>query len=306
MKKSILFSFLFLLSSISYAQVTVSGATTYPDANQAYLLNQSYFNINAQIQGFVPKDANTNSYYFDFSAMDKFWIVRKNNKWVIERANSGMALYPLYVSNTTSTEQNPPCDIVWQVWSGIQFEYGNTIAYTGNNESGITLAGSCVCPSMISTTINPTNIQLPILNNTDFNTIPNPHKGMLSYNTSLNNVPVVYDGASWNEVILNKSGTVAITGSIKYPIDVNMNSNSATAMLGVNSYAYVSNMGTVALTIPDANTSIGRQYLIVNHGTGAITLNIPIKLSYSSTVQTIAAGSTFNIISDGYNWHKVN
>jgi hypothetical protein len=303
MKKTIILSILTILSHIAFAQINITGATTYSGSNQTYYLNQNY--AYSQIQNYVAKDVNTNSFFFDASANDKYWIVRKNNKWLIERVNMGMAIYPLYVSNTTSNEQNPPCNIVWQVWSGLQFEYGDSRAYTGNNESQIVLAGSCVCVSMLSATINPTNIQLPILNNTDFSTFSNPHKGMLSYNTSLNNIPVVYDGTSWNEIILNKNGAVNITGSLNLPIVVN--NIGSTATLGVSSNTFINNSSVnVALSIPNANTCAGRQYLIVNHGSGTITLSFSVKLSYASSTTTIASGASFTIVSDGANWHKVN
>lgn len=303
MKKTIILSIFTILSSITFAQINITGATTYSGSNQTYYLNQNY--AYSQIVNYVAKDVNTNSFFFDASANDKYWIVRKNNKWLIERVNMGIAIYPLYVSNTTSNEQNPPCNIVWQVWSGVQFGYGDSRAYTGNNESQIILAGSCVCASIFSATINPTNVQLPILSNTDFSTFSNPHKGMLSYNTSLNNIPVVYDGTSWNEVILNKNGTVNITGSINMPIAVN-NINS-TATLGISSNMFINNSSiNVALTIPNANTCVGRQYVIVNHGSGTITLSYSVKLSYASSTTTIASGASYSIVSDGINWHKVN
>ncbi len=65
--------------------------------------------------------------------------------------------------------------------------------------------------------------------------------------------------------------------------------------------------GGVTVTLPSAAAITGREYLIVNHGTGfPLVTSIPFKTGFASTDTFIITGTVLHIVSDGTDWHKIN
>ncbi len=312
MKKICVFLLISFYSFCADAQMTISGATAYTTVNNVYLPNANY--STQLFTGIGLKDLGTISYRFiDLSTSDAYWIVRKNNYWTIERHYGGVgsAVGLLYKSITTSNDATPPCNVIWQVWAGVWYSYGTGVpSNTGSQESTIVLAGDCVCLPMLSTEINPTNIRLAILNTANYQSFSNPHKGMFNYNTSLN-VPMVYNGSLWNEILLNRNtnlqGWLSVSGSINLPITfpVSLGQSSVTMDETDNTFVNISS-NIMSVVLPSAHTCTGRHYYLINHGSQNMNTSKPIKTGYSTQTNSILPQERFHIVSDGTYWHLAN
>ena len=99
--------------------------------------------------------------------------------------------------------------------------------------------------------------------------------------------------------------TLSINGSLSYSGRV---INSSYTLLATDNVLI--NIGAaVTWTLPAANTAGGRTYRLVNQGSGNVTLSQAVTIANGVTTTTIgnAAGSnSFEIISDGTVWRKIN
>lgn len=198
MKTTIL---LLLLSFSGIAQLTITGANEYPLINGTYSVSTySYSNywatIGSQDVGtFVYSHPGPSGSYIGFK------IVRKQNHWYIEQEGDGYVRL-LYKSVSPSTSVVPDCNTQWEVWTGMWYDYGIVPINTGNT-ANLILTGSCVCENMVSTTVNPSNIQLAILDSSTLANLPTAHKGMITYSTHSNSL-AAYNGGTWHDVLLNR------------------------------------------------------------------------------------------------------
>jgi hypothetical protein len=301
--------FFILIPFLGFSQVTITNLSTYPQANQTYVLDNAYPTL-FQATNFVEKDAGTNSYrYSDIISNEKFWIVRKNGLWHIERFDyTGLAIYLLYRTSLISSSNEPVCNANWQVWTGVQFSYGDSRMNTGQLETPIIQSINCGCATILSASLQPKFLQLPLLSNSDVGSISllQPAQGKLTY-SSCNNEPIIYNGSSWDKFILNRNGEININGSIKLPIVVNNSNVVSTVQLGINDNTYIHKTpSNINLNLPTAVSSTGKHYFIVNHGTGTITLNTPVRISATTGTTTILSDAHFHIVFDGTQWHKIN
>lgn len=312
MKKILFGVFLYLFIIEANAQITISGATTYAIVNNSYQLNNNY--LNPSFTGIGIKDLNTNSYKFiDNQTNDAYWIVRKNNYWTIEKhfQGGGVAVGLLYKSTSTSNDADPPCNVIWGVWTGVWYSYGTGgPTNTGNQESTIVLGGGCTCTTLSSTAINATNIRLANLSTSDYSAILNPQRGMLNYNTC-QKVPKIYDGLLWQDILLNKNtnlnGWLSVNGAVSLPITfpISLSQYSITMDETDNTFVNISsNIFTVI--IPAPHTCKGRHYYLINHGSQNMNVSHQIKTGYSTQINLIPPQERLHIVSDGTYWHKAN
>ncbi|AUC14586.1 hypothetical protein BTO06_05295 [Tenacibaculum sp. SZ-18] len=96
------------------------------------------------------------------------------------------------------------------------------------------------------------------------------------------------------------NSTLQVDGSVSKSLDI-INSNTT---LTEDHYAVVIN-GNYIITLPNANTCNGRQYILKNNTSNIISISSYLNLSNSNT-SNIAANSTLNIQSDGSNWQQMN
>jgi 2-methylaconitate cis-trans-isomerase PrpF len=63
----------------------------------------------------------------------------------------------------------------------------------------------------------------------------------------------------------------------------------------------------VTYTLPAANAAgiPGKQFTIVNHGSGTITFSLPIRTATATTITTLLVATTMTIISDGTQWRRL-
>ncbi|SOE22625.1 hypothetical protein SAMN06298216_3044 [Spirosomataceae bacterium TFI 002] len=213
MKTTIL---LLLLSFSGIAQITITGANEYPLINGTYSVSTySYSNywatIGSQDVGtFVYSHPGPSGSYIGFT------IVRKQNHWYIEQEGDGNVRL-LYKSVSPSASVVPDCNTQWEVWTGMWYDYGIVPSNTGNIET-LAITGSCFCDEVLSTTVNPTNIELAIVNEPNTLPVPSPKKGMITYSSS-KNIPMVYNGAIWEKVVLNRDtqfdGDLNLNGTLQ-------------------------------------------------------------------------------------------
>ncbi len=102
----------------------------------------------------------------------------------------------------------------------------------------------------------------------------------------------------------NKDISMNGTGSITGPIRFENSNKTANFTLGTQ-HTYTVTSGTVDATLPTAASIAGREYEIVNSGTGVVTL----KTTSSQTVGGLASGAitlrqyqSIKVVSDGSNW----
>jgi hypothetical protein len=100
----------------------------------------------------------------------------------------------------------------------------------------------------------------------------------------------------------NPTSTLDVEGSMAG------NYRSGTGAYTVLSTDYiVLNTGAAATwTLPDPALSPGRIYMLVNQGTGTITLSRTVRTASGTTTTSLAAAANYQIFSDGTQWRKFN
>lgn len=191
-----------------FAQITISGSTTYPALNLTF--NQS--SIIPYSNCYILSDAGTNLYKASVYVPPvsgvpgyniDYYIIRRSNRWFIEGFNYLNSTYPsyyVYYESQISTDINPPCNDIWRIWSGYCVPLGGfSLTPTGTNISTLILSGLCVSVPTVSTTICPNVLQLPQQTTAQILAIPSPKKGMIVFDVSTNTIKV-YNGAAWKTV----------------------------------------------------------------------------------------------------------
>ncbi|MCR9065021.1 MAG: hypothetical protein NXI00_13700 [Cytophagales bacterium] len=135
-----------------------------------------------------------------------------------------------------------------------------------------------------------------------------------------------YNGSTGLNFFTNNTSRMSIDAQGGVAINYAVSSNLITSTFHVNGSKSVSRntfstdqtldatMNTVfytgpgghTFTLPQANSCNGREYNIINHGSGAIFLSPNIRVGISSTTQNLATGIGIHIISDGNEWRKIN
>ena len=101
------------------------------------------------------------------------------------------------------------------------------------------------------------------------------------------------------------NSTLDVNGSLTLATTV-ISAGSNTLVLGATNYCVIYNGGSGnTVTFPAASTCTGRVYIIINHGTGAVT-TATYYTANGSTSTSLSAGSSLQIISDGTQWQKMN
>jgi hypothetical protein len=98
------------------------------------------------------------------------------------------------------------------------------------------------------------------------------------------------------------NSTLQVNGSVAVAVVT-----SATSLtLDATHYSVIHTGGSGnTFTLPAANTATGRIYVIINHGTDALTTSI-YTTGNASTATSVAINATIQIISDGTVWRKIN
>ncbi len=306
----------------SIAQITISGSTTYPALNLTF--NQS--SIIPYSNCYIFSDAGTNFYKASVFVPPAsgvpgynidYYIIRRSNNWFIEGFNYLNPIYPTYnvyyTSQNTSTDVNPPCNEIWRIWSGFCVPLGGFgLTPTGTNTSSLVLSGYCNCPVSLSTTVNPSHIQLPLLDATSLAAISSPKKGMLTFDMSTHRAKI-YDGFQWANLVQDKGnvtlgGTLnapglALTGSVTTPVYVPTTNFAVDATMH---HIFYAGAGGHSCSLPAAISITGREYFITNHGGGSLTFTQAIKTGLSTTISSCVPGSRVHIIYDGSQWRLIN
>ncbi len=322
MKKTCICLIISFLAFRSMAQITISGSTTYPVLNMTFAPASSVPPTDCYI---TFNDAGTNVYkatvIFPAVGMTpgytvNYYISRRNNYWHIEGFSSFQLphqYYVYYVSQSTSTDINPPCNAVWKIFTGYCVpSYGFSLAYTGITTSTLVLSGYCTCPVSLSTTVNPSHIQLPLLDTPSLAAISPPKKGMLTFSMDSHR-PKIYDGFQWANLVQDKGnvtlgGTLTaqgmnVTGSIITPVYVPTGNFTVDATMH---HIFYAGAGGHSCTLPTATAITGREYFITNQGGGSLTFSQTIKTGQFSSISSCVPGITIHIIYDGGQWRLVN
>lgn len=197
MKKIIIV--LTFLSNLAFGQITISGAST-SGLNQTFQFSSVAAFNSACASGITPHDAGTNIYSVNDPSISslRYTIARRGGIWHIEGHYGGGGYVVYYKLPTSSTDINPPCSAVWNIYTGNCY-YGNSITNTGTTAS-LTLTGSCssMIPSQ-SGQITPNFFLLPQLTTSQINSTPSPKKGMVVFDINSNNIKV-FNGAVWDSL----------------------------------------------------------------------------------------------------------
>ncbi|AWW00480.1 hypothetical protein [Arcticibacterium luteifluviistationis] len=205
--------FLLLISTCSFAQVTISGASeaylnvTYNPLS--YSSSLDYYGCIAPTPPSSPYelyDAGTSIYTATisipgYSSNTEAFIIRRNAQWNIEARDIYGSYIVFYRSVGTNSDPEPPCDTTWEKWDSWCFSYGD-IDPTGIYTSSIHLTGNCVSCETLSGIILPEIIDFPIISDFTMNSLTPAdglRKGSTAFNCALNSL-VVYDGCKWEKV----------------------------------------------------------------------------------------------------------
>ncbi len=110
------------------------------------------------------------------------------------------------------------------------------------------------------------------------------------------------------------NSTLAVNGSVtmKYRVIGGLSTSGSTTITATD-YTLINTVGSGTWTLPAASTCPGRVYLLVNHGTAAITISPALRVSAAvpaagatTNLPQTDGSNTFQIISDGTDWRKLN
>ncbi len=240
MKKIFTYLIISLLAYNSEAQITITGSSI-PSINQTFgaAPSTAIASVGAYCGMPAAYDAGTNIYAVNDLSYSTtpitYWIVRRGGYWYIEGTWGGGPYYIFYRSQSTSTDPNPPCNTTWAIYTGYCY-YSNSITNTGTTTSTLVLSGYCQCPVSLSTTVNPSHLQLPLLDAPSLAAISPPKKGMLTFSVDSHR-PKVYDGFQWVNLIQDKGnvdlgGSLTTQGKIKIPENSTLTFGDAVYMSG--------------------------------------------------------------------------
>lgn len=101
---------------------------------------------------------------------------------------------------------------------------------------------------------------------------------------------------------ITPTSTLMVNGSVAAKVTTTTGSLTLTG----SHYCVIYTGGTGnTFTLPAASSSVGRMYLVVNHGTDVLTTS-SYYTGNATTATTVAIGSTVQLISDGTDWRRIN
>lgn len=225
MKKIFIILIISILNHNANAQISITGSTN-ASINQTFASAPSSAIASVGPYCGMPAayDAGTNVYAVNdinyTSTPITYWIVRRGGYWYIEGTWASGPYYIYYRSQSTSTDPNPPCNTIWAIYTGFCY-YSNSITNTGTTTGSLILSGYCQCPVSLSTTVNTSHIQLPLLDAPSLASISPPKKGMFTFSVDTHR-PKIYDGYQWANLVQDKGnvdlgGSLTTQGKIKIP-----------------------------------------------------------------------------------------
>jgi hypothetical protein len=109
--------------------------------------------------------------------------------------------------------------------------------------------------------------------------------------------------------ITRSNGQVNVGGTLNVTAGTVINTTSRTTSYALTSTDYVvvftGNTAAQTLTLP-ASPATGRVIILINHATVAVNTSGSYTTASGSTITTIAAGSTVQLLYDGSVWRKIN
>ena len=108
----------------------------------------------------------------------------------------------------------------------------------------------------------------------------------------------------------NSDGKLQVNGNVRISGSINAStvlfSSSITLSNAHYKLIYTGPGPGDLVTLPSPSGIVGREYLIINHGTGSLQMSLVFKTGASSTYQYVLPGNTLYLISDGTDWRKIN
>ena len=297
MKKTILF---FLFIGITYfgkAQLTVSGTPNYSNTTNGILFTLGI--VNTPLPSFPPQftsDAGTNAYtriagngtptgspyYYEIIVrLGGYWYIGNYGYFPNDPPSSARFRSLWYRTKNTSTSIDPPC---FEIWESILYNQSTEAKTPQGNYFNVTMTGTTCLVASTSTTLLPNIYNLPVVSPPP--TSPTPPIGSMVYD-DVSGCVSVFNGATWNCLSQVNPTTVNYSGYVLSTF--------------YNYILYTGAAGT--MTIPPASTCPGREYNIINQGTGVITLNLPY---YGAGFNTIPTATAVNLVAINGTWYKVN
>ncbi len=306
MKKSFIYLIISFLAFNSIAQITISGSTI-PSVNQTFTLASTGAFSSSCSVGFTPYDVGTNIYAVNDLSYPSppiiYVIVRRSGYWYIEGHYVGGAYFVYYKSIAPSTDPNPPCNTTWGIYTGYCY-YGSGIVATGSTTSTLILTGYCQCPISLSATLNPTNLQLPLLDAPSLAAISPQKKGMLTFSMDSHR-PKIYDGFQWANLIQDKGnvdlgGSLTTQGKLKIPENSTLTFGDASYGSGIPTGMILRNVANEGTLTRNAKLIIGADAtgkVLVGTGTtfGVMAPNSSVTLAGSVSSPTRIFTTNFTL-----------
>jgi len=123
----------------------------------------------------------------------------------------------------------------------------------------------------------------------------------LATRTSQFSITGVNNGSTGTILTIGADGTLTTVGALVGKI---ITTGAGTYTILATDYAVIATGTTSTWTFPTAVT--GRILLLVNHGSGAVTLGTAVTTANATTTTNLPAGSTYQIMYDGTVWRKIN
>jgi len=98
------------------------------------------------------------------------------------------------------------------------------------------------------------------------------------------------------------NSTLQIAGSVSSAI----RSTSVSTTLDENDFTLIMTMKDLIITLPAANSCVGRIYVLRNIGNGDNNTNIDYLKENGDTEDQLKKDTTYWLQSDGTNWHLIN
>lgn len=81
----------------------------------------------------------------------------------------------------------------------------------------------------------------------------------------------------------------------------------AATLTEVDDTVVSTNAGAVTYTLPAPTSLIaGKVFVVINHGTAAVTLSVAVRTAAAATTTTIAAGATLTFINSGAEYRAIS
>ncbi len=200
----------FILTSNLTAQIYITNATKFPQANQLYNLGSYYGAAPAGLP-----DPGTSVYTYQPGA--NYVIVRKSVKWRIEEnLPVGSTTIILYIQTGTSTANTPPSTLIMEAYNGGFSTIGFPVTPPVQlgiidklNLFGEGITGGSTTTGSVS--VYPSGIAMAQLTNAEIDALPSPTEGYLVYNIE-EHCLMVFSSGCWTCLTSSKSNCPAADG----------------------------------------------------------------------------------------------